>query len=140
MGITLTATNSKYDFDMGYGGFFNLRRNIALALDKEFGENYSLLSKCITPKQFEENDSSANRIIEKKKLSENYSEVLDFLYESDCEGKVNYKTCGKILNLISNIDFGNKCFRYTAYSHNDYEEFKEFLKDCYRYHKNMRWY
>ena len=38
MGITVTATNSKYDFDMGYGGFFNLRKNIALALDKDFGE------------------------------------------------------------------------------------------------------
>lgn len=34
MGITITAKNSGYEFDMGYGGFFNLRRKIALALDK----------------------------------------------------------------------------------------------------------
>lgn len=26
MGISITATNSSYDFDMGYGGFFNLRK------------------------------------------------------------------------------------------------------------------
>ena len=43
MGISITATNSKYDFYMGYGGFFSLRKNIALALDKEFGENYARL-------------------------------------------------------------------------------------------------
>lgn len=35
MGLTITATNSKYEFDMGYGGFYNLRKNIAFALDKE---------------------------------------------------------------------------------------------------------
>ncbi len=40
MGITITATNSTYEFDMGYGGFFVLRRNIARALDKEFGDTY----------------------------------------------------------------------------------------------------
>ena len=48
MGITITAKNSSYDFDMGYGGFFNLRKNIALALDKEFGENYEHLGSCWT--------------------------------------------------------------------------------------------
>ena len=35
MGVTITDTHSPYEFDMGYGGFFNLRKNIAFALDKE---------------------------------------------------------------------------------------------------------
>ena len=32
MGVTITAIHSPYEFDMGYGGFFNLRKNIAFAL------------------------------------------------------------------------------------------------------------
>ena len=64
MGVTITATNSPYEFDMSYGGFFNLRKNIAFALDKEFGENYALLAYCFTESQLKKNDEVANRIIE----------------------------------------------------------------------------
>ncbi len=140
MGITITATNSSYDFDMGYGGFFNLRKNIALALDKDFGENYSDLGTCYTEEQFKANDSVAEMIIAQKKLDEKYSDVIDFLYTSDCEGKASYKTCRKIYELIKDVGFGKKGFRYAAYSHNDYEEFKEFLKECVSHRRNMRWY
>ena len=137
MGVSITATNSSYDFDMGYGGFFNLRKNIALALDKDFGENYALLSHCYTEKQFEDNDRVANLIIEQKNLDE---DIVKFLYMSDCEGKISYKVCKKIYDLIKDVDFENKCFRYAAYSHNDYGEFKEFLKECFSKRRQMRWY
>lgn len=140
MGVTITATNSTYTFDMGCGGFFNLRKNIALALDKEFGENYALLGKCSTEKQFEENDKNAEIIINKNHLHENHKDIIDFLYMSDCGGKVSYKTCKQIFEIIKNVDFGNKGFRYAKYSNNDYEEFKGFLKECYSKHRNMRWY
>ena len=125
---------------MGYGGFFNLRKNIALAMDKEFGENYSNLNNCHTTEEFEENDAIANKIIEKKHLDKDYEDVLDFLYASDCDGKIGYKTCKKIYDLIKDVDFGNKCFRYVMLAHNDYEELKEFLKECYKHRRNMYWY
>lgn len=37
MGLSITANNSQYSFDCGYGGFFNLRKNVALAFDEELG-------------------------------------------------------------------------------------------------------
>lgn len=43
MGVSITSKNPKYTFDMGYIGFSELRNNIALALDKDFGENYAKL-------------------------------------------------------------------------------------------------
>lgn len=46
MGVTITATNPKYEFDMGYVGFLQLRKEIALALDEEFGRNYADLAHC----------------------------------------------------------------------------------------------
>ena len=140
MGVTITATNSSYSFDMGCGGFFNLRKNIALALDKDFGENYALIAKCYTDNQYTENDRAAELIIADKQLDDKYSDVLDFLYASDEGGKISYKTCRKIYNLIKDMDFGKKCFRYAAHAHNDYEEFKSFLKECVSHRRNMRWY
>lgn len=139
MGISITATNTKFDFDMGYGGFFSLRRNIALALDQEFGENYSALNQCHTESQFAENDKVANEIIKKKHLDENYKEVIEFLYSSDVYGSISYKTCKQIYDLIKDVNFGNKGFRYAAYMDHDYNDFKEFLKECYSHRRKMRW-
>jgi hypothetical protein len=137
MGVSITATHAIHDFHMGYSGFFNLRKNIAMVLNKEFGENYFRLLKCIIPEQFEECDSIANSLIEEHNLDD---DIVAFLYMSDCEGEVSYKVCGKLYNLIKDVDFGDKWFRYGAYAHNDYEEFKEFLKDCYSHRKKMRWH
>lgn len=136
MGISITAKNSSYDFDMGYGGFFNLRKNIALALDEEFGKNYALLGKCWTEKKFAENDRISEKIINKKNLD---TDIVDFLYMPDTEGKISYRVCGKIYDLIKDIDFKNKGFRYAAYRHDDYEEFKKFLKECYSNRRKMSW-
>ena len=44
MGICLY--NKEYEMDMGYFTFAQLRTIIANLLNKEFGENYSLLRKC----------------------------------------------------------------------------------------------
>lgn len=85
MGVTITAKNSAYEFDMGYGGFFNLRKNIAFALDKDFGENYALGS-CWTERQFKDNDRVADLIIKRKHLYEKYKNTLDFLYMKDTDG------------------------------------------------------
>ena len=136
MGITIYAKNSTYNFDMGCGSFFNLRKNIATILNNDFGEHYSKLIYCHSKQDFEEHDRIANELIEKHHLDE---DILNFLYMSDCEGKVSYRTCKKIYDLIKDVDFNNKVLRYVAYSHNDYEEFKLFLKECFSYRRNMIW-
>lgn len=141
MGITITATNSKLSFDMGCGGFSCLRRHIAEALDEEFGKNYAGIMACFTKQEYEENDHKAEEIINRKHLDDKYADVIDFLYApDDSVGKVSYKTCRKIYELIKDVDFGNKCFRYAAHAHNDYEEFKGFLRECVSHRRNTRWY
>ena len=136
MGVSITATNSKYNFDTGAFGFFNLRKNIALTLDKDFGNHYEKLIYCHTKDDYEIFDRVSNRLASRKKLD---CDVLDFLFMSDIEGSISYRTCKKIYDLIKDIDFGNKGFRYGAYQHNDYEEFKQFLQECYKYRRKMRW-
>lgn len=135
MGITLYSKGSKLSFDMGYGGFHNLRCNIADCIDAKFGEVYRDYTLCVqSPQLWAE---KLNTIIEKKNL--NCDLALDFLFESDCSGEADYKTCREILEIIKDVDFGDKYFRYGAIAHNDYEEFKAFLGDCVRYHRKMKW-
>jgi len=140
MGITITAANSKYDFFLGYGGFFSLRKNIASAYNKEFGEHYGNLIYCHTPRQFEEHDKISNLLISQLDPDEKDADIFDFLYQSDCSGKISYKTCKKIYDLIKDIDFGDRIFTYGANSDGkDYEYLKEFLKECYSHRRQMRW-
>lgn len=139
MGICLTSRKSNYSFNMGYGGFNNLRTNIAKAWDKELGEAYSdMLMAMSNPKEY---DERINRIISDDRFKDEDEDILDFLFASDCDGKCGYKTCGKIYNLIKDIDFGKKIFTYGAYSDGkDYEYLKEFLKECYQKRRMMIWY
>lgn len=143
MGVTITATKAKCDFDMGYGGFSNLRKNIALSLDKEFGDSYvAWVDSYINGGDFEWKAKLSERIINKKCLDDEYKDVLDFLYMSDTEGKIDYKTCRKIVKLLEKRlpELKEKSFRYAAHAGNDYEDFVKFLKDCVKYHRNMRWF
>ena len=136
MGVSITATHSKCSFDMGAGGFFNLRKNIACALDEEFGQHYEKMLYCYSKEDFDIYNRVTNKMVLRKNLDE---DILDFLYQSDIEGSITHKTCKKIYDLIKNVDFGKKGFRYGAYQHNDYEEFKQFLRECYRFRRKMRW-
>ena len=143
MGVTITATHAKCDFDMGYGGFSNLRKNIALSLDKEFGDSYvAWVDSYFSGGDFEWKAKMSERIINKKCLDDEYRDVLDFLYMSDTEGKIDYKTCRKIAKLLEKRlpELKEKSFRYAAQAGNDYEDFVKFLKECVRYHRNMRWF
>ena len=140
MGITMSANNSKYSFDMGYSGFFNLRMNLAKAFDKEFGELYSALRYCHTKEEYEIFDKICNDMLSDDRFTDNDNDILDFLFDSDTGGKINYRTCGKLYNIIKDIDFGNKIFVYGAYSDGkDYEYLKDFLHECYSHRRNMYW-
>ena len=105
-------------------------------MDDEFGKNYANLAYCHSKEEYAENDRIANEILARKPLDE---DILDFLYDSDTTGQISHKVCKKIYDLIQDIDFGKKSFRYGAYAHNDYEEFKTFLKECYSNRRYMRW-
>ena len=139
MGVCLTSRKSNYAFNMGYFGFHNLRVNIAKAWDAEFGEAYADTAMQITnPKEY---NKMINNIISDDRFKDEDEDILGFLFASDCKGKCGYKTCGKIYNLIKDIDFGKKIFTYAAYSDgNDYEELKLFLKECYQKRRMMIWY
>lgn len=144
MGVCLTANNSSYSFYMGYFGFHALRRSIAEVIDPEFAQLYhEMLAGVFMEDRIEAEKKLSKLLMDEDKFPEDIEPILDFLFQPDVEGKVSYKTCKKLYDLIQDVNFKGKSFMYGCYQNSemsDYEMFKEFLKECYRYHRSMRWY
>ena len=141
MGITITANNSKHSFKIGYGTFYLLRSEIAKCLDYEFGKQYASLLECDTAEERKARDEVTDKMARQKHLDE---DVLAFLFASDCDGEVPYKTCGKLYSLIKYESFNHKRPTYDPSRDDteliDFDRFKEFLLDCYSYRRKMRWH
>lgn len=145
MGVSLYA-NSKYvpqTFDMGYGGFFALRSQIANAFDEEFGKHYSQLPKasCTLLGDTEAFNQKTNQILADKKF-EGKDDILDFFFASDCEGSISYNTCKKIYDIIKDVDFQTG-FQYGNFSNGteeDWKDLKEFFLGCHKAKVSARWY
>lgn len=134
MGICLR--NKSYGIDMGYGSFYQLRCVIAKQLNKEFGENYANLSRCYSKADFAKNDEIANYWIEKFSLDE---DIIDFLYQPDCKGKISPKTCRKIYLLVKDYD-DDYTYGYNRPDNNTtFAYFKKILQNCYNKNRILRW-
>jgi len=134
MGVNIFANNSPYSFSMAYSSFNNLRQKVAMMLDEEFGSNYSNLRNCYSKEDYVDHDKVANRLISEKSLDE---DIVDFLYQSDCDGKISYKTCKKILDLVGDTEFIT-CYM-GFYDVSQSHDFQKMLQDCYSHRKSLRW-
>lgn len=113
MGITISS--KRHSCDMGYGGFGRFRNTVAEKVSAEFHKHYLLLSDttvmCLFGDErneyFKKYDAATDEHIEQGTVS---VEVVNFLYQSDCDGKVDRKQAKQIYELIKdyddNISFG----------------------------------
>lgn len=103
MGICLTS-NYKGAPALDGSSFmlFKIRNRIAKAWDKEFGEHYATLLDAFRFNTLEAFDKRTTEILEHPRFS-NDADVAEFMFMSDTEGKVNYRTCKKLANLLKSI-------------------------------------
>lgn len=113
MGITISS--KRHSCDMGYGGFGRFRNTVAEKASTEFHKHYLLLSDPEVMFLFEEKrneyfekyDATTNEYVEQGVVT---AEVANFLYQSDCDGKIDRKQAKQIYELIKdcgdNIVFG----------------------------------
>lgn len=107
MGLTLESKNVR--FDMGYGGFRDFRLLVAKAASEELHEHYNnLLTTLMAGLEKEKRDELVSRydakidqLVSKGVAS---TEVVDFLYSSDCEGELKKEDAVKIYELIKDFD------------------------------------
>ena len=142
MGITIHSPN--HYIDLGYFGFFRLRRKIAELIGEDVGNHYDELRQThlFKDKESEESywkkyDGITEHIV--SKYPKSIWKVFDFLYAPDCEGKATYGCCKQILNLIGGYD-DNIIYGYAGRPDGArMKDFKQILEDCVAEKKPMRW-
>ena len=131
MGICLMANNRKgpFEWDMGYGSFFYLRKTVGDALADNAYEAW-LKTDDKTPKD------KLHRLCEIFHMLVGDA-VYDFLTQSDCEGELSYKQCGELYNVIKDIKVDGY-FGYTRCAHS-FDDFKELIRYCYSHRTKLVW-
>ncbi len=116
MGITMSS--KRHSCDMGYGGFNRFRNAVAEKVNDTFYQHYLQLSDpkvmFLSGKEredfFENYDDATNDYVEQGIIT---VEVANFLYQSDCNGKVDRKQAKQIYELIKECD-DNLSFGYSG--------------------------
>lgn len=140
MGLTLrnNVKTCHIELDGGYGMLLTIRKEVAKQWDKEFGEHYGTLGQYRTDDEWKIFDKRTNEILCHERFKGEDEDLVDFLFQSDCDGKIGYKTCKKIYDLLKNSK-NKSCLRYAFYSKNDWEDLRELLLSCYKHRANLYW-
>lgn len=105
---------------MGYGGFHKFRNTVAEKVNDEFYKHYLELSSpeamlsfgSEREEYFNKYDAKTDELIEQNIVT---IEVANFLYQSDCGGKIDRKQAKQIYELIKECD-DNVSFGYSGRS------------------------
>lgn len=98
MGVTIKCKKTGRNIDLGCSGFMRLRRKVAELMGGPFCSHYKklydappLMRPDEEKKFYTEWDTEAIRIVRENDLP---VKVVNFLLESDCDGKIRYGACG----------------------------------------------
>lgn len=114
MGIKIAS--KRYYCDMGFIGFMRFRTVVANGVSKEIGKHYEdLLNSPYGSERelfFKLYDTKTELFIENKELS---VDIANFLFQADCDGKVDRGQAKQIYELIKECD-DEIVFGYTGKS------------------------
>lgn len=138
--VNMWIKKTQTEIRLGYSDMFYIRDEIAHLYDKEkslngeFSRLYHRQLEGITEgsdwwKQYNE---ELNNMEKEKNLS---PKLLDFLYASDCEGKVTYGTCGIVYKLLQKSELDAK---FGFYNLSVYD-LMLFFKEAYDNKSGVEW-
>lgn len=141
MGLTIfnKVKDCNIELSGGYGMLLDIRREVANLYDREFGKHYEILgSRFMTEEDYKKWNTTANLILNDERFKDEDEDLLDFLFAPDCDGKISYKTCKKVYDLL--LKSKATCpLRYAFYSHNDWDDLRKLLLICYKHRANLYW-
>lgn len=143
MGVTIKCKKTGREIDLGCGGFMQLRRKVAQLMGESFYSHYEKLCNApiimrpeVEEKFWKDWDTEAIRLITENDIP---VKVVNFLLESDCDGKIRYGACKEILKVIGDYD-DNICYGYAGRSNCAmFRDFKAILQDCVDNKCDMVW-
>ena len=138
----LTIYNKERAIDMGYIGFYTLRNTIAKLFGTDFENLYNnWTSSSWNPNKIDDKTGNIllNGFYEKGIIKEEDNPILDFLFMSDCEGKLPAKSCKVLYNFIKDYDDNIK---YGYSGRPDcamFSDFKEIVRLCAKNRWILKW-
>lgn len=139
MGLTIRGDfDGSPSYDMGLGSFFQLRRDIAFAVSREFGEHYQTLLKCSTEEDFDAYDRTLAELVRKYEVPEG---TLKFLFEEDGNIRIAPVFLQPVYDLALKLDPGKR-YGYGGWPKETQmtgENFQELLKFCMEEQKPLMW-
>ncbi len=139
MGLTLKGEFDKSpEYDMGYGAFFALRVDVALAISDELGKHYRNAMSYERKEDQQKYNSETKRLLAKHKPNKG---VYMFLYQPDCGGILSYGKCKGLLKQLQGIT-GEREYGYLGRQgeHLTMEKFRKLLNMCIERKKSLVWY
>lgn len=144
MGVSLYCKKTGTCCDMGYFGFQRFRNKVAYLCSEEFGKLDDEIEKFAlripTDKEKAEFNEQINRKVENLILAQKISrKVVDFIFQSDCEGKIRYGACKEIYKHIKDYD-DDICYGYAGRSDCAmFKDLKALIKECYDNKSDLVW-
>lgn len=132
MGITIYSKNISND--LGYGGFYHLRKTIASLCPTELKEHYMLLTDHYFDIQledpgFKKYDAKTEKIYQLYR--KDYGKVIDFLWTPDTDCTLTYGTAKQLMKVIADYD-NDIIYGYSGRGDSamKFKDFKDILKDA----------
>lgn len=151
MGIALSGPD--ISTDLPPSGFFRLRRDLAYLISKKAGDLYDKMIEINlsgTEQQKKTWVEAMNHELDTYIAvhGKRYEKVCDFLFMSDCDGRISYATCKRIVGLINSTDIIRRdVFMDTVYGYAGWgdkackgKDVYEILKNCADAKKPLIWY
>lgn len=138
MGVTIGTR--RCGISMGYGSFFRFRVAVASSINSVVGWVYeSYVKESI--KSLYRNDTCVKGLA--KKMSETFTkfsvdeDIVDFLFQPDCDGRISYTTARKIRDLCK-ISKSDETFGYDR-DRRSMSEMAEIFNDGYKHRCQVKW-
>lgn len=133
MGLDISIKGLNYDetYHCGYITFGNYRCAVAKAYNEEFSLIYEKQYKDIFMQKYSDEDI--------KRWNELCNNDLDlFLNHSDCDGKLTWKECKKIYDVMANlkVEYGGHNYG-TMKTYDMHTLWLNMFKHCYKHRVNM---
>lgn len=141
MGVTIESKN--FSADMGYGGFGEFRKKLAVLSSPEFGKHYAKLDDVMflmgeeREAYFKKYDAKTNDMVEQKIIT---VEIANFCYQPDCEGSIDQDQAKQIYAKIKDYD---DTVRYGYAGRPDcamFSDLKAIFKDCAESGGTVEWW